>query len=88
MTQQRVFKLIYRNWSIKFCSWISISISDEFYHNINLLTLIVMLLVRIIALIFLLILSPIAWLLWIFPNTQKYWQQWWQEFIRWNFSRR
>ena len=36
MTQQRVFKLIYRNWSIKFCSWISISISDEFYHNINL----------------------------------------------------
>ena len=49
------------------------------------LTLIVMLLVRIIALIFLLILSPIAWLLWIFPNTQKYWQQWWQEFIRWNF---
>jgi len=48
-------------------------------------TLFVMLLMRAIALIFLLILSPIVWLLWIFPDTKKYWQQWWQEFIRWNF---
>jgi hypothetical protein len=49
------------------------------------LTLFVMLLVRAFALIFLVILSPIVWLLWIFPNTKKYWTQWWQEFIRWNF---
>ncbi len=49
------------------------------------LTLFVMLLVRAIALAFLLILSPIVWLLWIFPATAQYWQQWWREFIRWNF---
>ena len=48
------------------------------------LTLFVMLLTRIIFLIFLLIVSPVVWLLWIFPHTQKYWQQWWSEFIRWN----
>ncbi|MEK7593430.1 MAG: hypothetical protein AAB464_01815, partial [Patescibacteria group bacterium] len=48
------------------------------------LTLIVMLLIRAIVLIFLLILSPIVWLLWIFPATEKYWRQWWSEFIRWN----
>jgi len=52
---------------------------------LSFLTLFVMLLVRVFALIFLLILSPIVWLLWIFPSTQKYWQKWWQEFIRWNF---
>lgn len=48
-------------------------------------TLFVMLLVRAIALVFLLILSPLAWLFWIFPATQKYWHQWWTEFLRWNF---
>ena len=48
-------------------------------------TLFIMLLMRAMTLVFLLILSPIVWLLWIFPATKKYFQQWWQEFIRWNF---
>ena len=48
------------------------------------LALFIMLFMRAIVLAFLLIVSPLVWLLWIFPATQKYWQQWWQEFIRWN----
>lgn len=48
-------------------------------------TLFIMLFIRAIALAFLLILSPIVWLFWVLPATQKYWHQWWQEFLRWNF---
>lgn len=56
-----------------------------FLAALTLLTLFIMLLVRVIALIFILILSPIIWLCWIFPSTEKYWTQWWDQFIKWNF---
>ncbi len=46
--------------------------------------LFVMFLIRAAALIFLLILSPLAWLAWILPSTEKHWKTWWEEFIRWN----
>ncbi|MCX6702475.1 MAG: hypothetical protein NTW60_01235 [Candidatus Wolfebacteria bacterium] len=48
------------------------------------LTLFLMFLMRALYLIILLILSPIVWLLWIFPDTSKYFKQWWSSFIRWN----
>jgi len=47
-------------------------------------TLAVMFLIRDIYLIILAIVSPIVWLLWIFPYTQKHWTKWWSELIRWN----
>lgn len=52
---------------------------------IILLAIAVMLVIRYVVLGILLILSPIVWLFWIFPGTAKYWQQWWDKFIRWTF---
>ena len=47
------------------------------------LALAVMMGVRYIALSILLILAPLAWLFWILPFTQKWWQEWWSAFIKW-----
>lgn len=43
----------------------------------------IMLLIRYIYLAILLILMPMAWLLWIFPATEKHWKDWWNKFITW-----
>jgi hypothetical protein len=43
----------------------------------------VMLFLRYFWLSFLLILSPLVWLLWVFPSTQKHWTTWWKKFIHW-----
>lgn len=42
-----------------------------------------MLFVRYFKLAFLLIMSPAVCLMWIFPQTQKWWKRWWQEFTHW-----
>lgn len=42
-----------------------------------------MLFVRYFYLAFLLMISPVVWLLWIFPQTQKYFKEWWEKFIHW-----
>ncbi|OGM89709.1 hypothetical protein A3J77_01795 [Candidatus Wolfebacteria bacterium RBG_13_41_7] len=47
--------------------------------------LFIMLLIRAIMLGLLLVIMPIVWLLWIFPGTSQYWNQWWSNFIRWTF---
>jgi hypothetical protein len=44
-----------------------------------------MLLIRYIWISFLLILLPLAWALWIFPNTKKHWTNWWNKFLQWTF---
>jgi|SRR3989344_2924854 len=69
---------------IKFLTSLLFILIFTFLTILAFLTLFVMLLVRIIFLILLLIVSPVVWLLWIFPHTQKYWTQWWEQFIRWN----
>ncbi|MBI2591722.1 MAG: hypothetical protein HYW34_03540 [Candidatus Brennerbacteria bacterium] len=50
---------------------------------ITLTALAAMLGIRYIALTILLILAPLAWLFWILPFTQKWWNQWWDAFIKW-----
>lgn len=44
-----------------------------------------MLLIRYIWISFLLILLPLAWALWVFPNTEKHWTNWWNKFLQWTF---
>ena len=44
-----------------------------------------MLIVRYVYLVMLFILAPFAWMLWVFPKTSKYFNQWWETFIRWTF---
>jgi len=43
------------------------------------------LLVRIIILWVLLIISPLAWLLWVLPDTQRFFREWWDTFLKWTF---
>lgn len=57
----------------------------NFVGGLTLFALATMLLIRYVALSILLIISPIVWLLWIFPSTQKYWKEWWDNFMRWTF---
>lgn len=45
----------------------------------------IMVLIRVPILWFLLILSPLAWLGWILPGTQKWWHDWWKHFFAWAF---
>jgi len=52
---------------------------------ITLGALVVMLINRYIRISFLLMLLPFAWAFWVFPNTKKYWTEWWNSFIRWTF---
>lgn len=47
--------------------------------------LVVMLVARVVWLWILLILAPIAWVSYIFPSTQKSWNEWWGRFIKWSF---
>lgn len=56
-----------------------------FIGALTFLTIAIMLAIRYVILGILLILSPIVWLMWIFPTTKKYWQEWWTTFIRWTF---
>jgi len=43
------------------------------------------LIVRLIMLWILLILAPLAWFLWILPDTSKFFSQWWSSFLKWTF---
>lgn len=61
------------------------TIAAFFVIILTIATLALMLLYRFFWLAFLLILSPIVWLMMVFPGTQKYWRDWWGEFIRWTF---
>jgi len=47
--------------------------------------LVAMLIIRYIWISFLLILLPLAWALWVFPNTKKHWTTWWDKFLQWTF---
>lgn len=82
---KKILSLFTATGQLNFVVGLVFQLAMNFIIILTFSTLIIMLLTRVIALIFLLILSPIVWLLWIFPNTQKYWTQWWKEFIRWNF---
>lgn len=42
-----------------------------------------MLIIRYVQMSYLLILMPIAWLLWIFPETSGYFKRWWGDFMKW-----
>lgn len=46
-------------------------------------TIFVMFIQRYISLSFLLILAPLAWAMWVFPKQQKYWTEWWDNFLKW-----
>lgn len=51
--------------------------------NIVLITYVVTFLFRIVMLWFLVVTSPLAFITWTFPKSQKYSSQWWQEFGTW-----
>ncbi|PIR88984.1 MAG: hypothetical protein COU07_03790 [Candidatus Harrisonbacteria bacterium CG10_big_fil_rev_8_21_14_0_10_40_38] len=44
-----------------------------------------MFLIRLLVLTALIIVMPLVWLAWIVPAMNKYWSQWWNTFLRWNF---
>jgi len=69
----------------KFIASLFFIIVFSFIIILTFFTLVIMLFIRAIYLGILLVLMPIIWLAWIFPATQKHWQKWWNEFIRWNF---
>ena len=50
----------------------------------TLLGLGVVLFIRFYYLAFLLMISPVAWVLWIFPQTSGNFKKWWEKFIHWN----
>ena len=50
---------------------------------ISLLAIFIAILFRTLILIVLLGLSPIVFACWIFPDTEKYWKMWWEQFIKW-----
>jgi len=50
---------------------------------LSLLSVFAAMLVRSFFIVALLCLSPIAFASWIFPDTEKYWKMWWQQFIKW-----
>jgi len=50
---------------------------------IALLAVFLTMIVRSFIIIVLLCLSPIAFAAWIFPDTEKFWKMWWQQFIKW-----
>lgn len=52
---------------------------------IALLAIYLTIIIRNIFLIMLLGLSSIAFAAWIFPDTEKYWKMWWEQFIKWCF---
>jgi len=52
---------------------------------IALLSIFLTVVVRNFLLIMLLGLSPIVFAAWIFPDTEKYWKMWWDNFLKWCF---
>jgi hypothetical protein len=50
---------------------------------ISLLAIFVTMIFRSAFIIILLCLAPIAFAAWILPSTAKYWQLWWNQFIKW-----
>jgi len=50
---------------------------------ISLLAIFVTMIFRSFIIIALLCLAPIAFAAWVLPNTSKYWQLWWNQFIKW-----
>jgi len=50
---------------------------------IALIAIFVTMILRACIIIALLCLSPIAFAAWIFPDTEKYWKMWWEQFIKW-----
>ena len=73
------------NAAIKIMTSLLFVIVFSFIVILTFLAIAIMLLIRIVMLGLLLVLMPIVWLLWIFPGTQKYWSEWWSNFIRWTF---
>jgi hypothetical protein len=49
---------------------------------ISLGTLIVMLVYRYVKLTFLLVTLPLQWAAWVFPDTRKYFSNWWSDFLK------
>lgn len=45
----------------------------------------ILLFIRTLALVFVLILGPIAFLLFILPQTHQYWSMWWDRLFKWSF---
>lgn len=41
-------------------------------------------LIRVPYIWVLLVISPLAWMSWILPNTEKFFKKWWTDFIGWN----
>lgn len=52
---------------------------------ITMLALAILFLIRYVALGTLIIIMPFAWLFWVSPGLQQYWQKWWNSFLRWSF---
>jgi hypothetical protein len=50
---------------------------------IALLAVFVTMMLRSAIIVALLCFTPIAFAAWIFPDTEKYWKMWWQQFIKW-----
>ena len=50
---------------------------------ISLLAIFITMIARSAFIIILLCLAPIAFAAWILPDTAKYWQLWWNQFIKW-----
>jgi len=45
----------------------------------------IVMLERYVRLGILFVVSPLAFFAWIFPATSKYWNRWWEEFLKWAF---
>jgi len=52
---------------------------------IALLAIYLTIIFRAFLIIMLLGISPVVFAAWIFPDTEKYWKMWWQQFIKWCF---
>lgn len=60
-----------------------ITILIFFFIFLTLLALAGAFFIRYFYLAFLLMISPLVWLLWVFPYTKKYWNDWWSSFVKW-----
>jgi len=58
-------------------------VAFNFIAGFVMLVMAMLFLVRHIALWVLVILAPLAFFMWILPETQRYWRMWWQQFIQW-----
>ncbi|OGY64013.1 MAG: hypothetical protein A3I89_02970 [Candidatus Harrisonbacteria bacterium RIFCSPLOWO2_02_FULL_41_11] len=53
--------------------------------GLTLFSVAAMLFIRYIAISMLLIMMPLAWLMWIWPDLEGHWKEWWSNFFRWAF---